>query len=184
MECMAHIFGDTLGPVDLGNPLGHLAEHAPVVDFLEGFALDHVAAHLSDEQDHGRRVLVRRVHTDAGIGSTRPARDEADTRTPSQLAIGLRHESGTTFLAADDEAHLLPRVVHGIDDGEIALARDAECHIHPVDMQCVDQDLAPGRHLRALIHPISSQRAVGPVRRLCGSDPKLYGPACANAALV
>ena len=44
MEGVADVFRHAVGVVDLRHPLRHLAEHAPVVDLLEGLALAQSAA--------------------------------------------------------------------------------------------------------------------------------------------
>ena len=54
MEGAADHFGHAGGIVDLGDPLGHFAEHAAVIDFLKRFAFRHVAGDLSDEQNQRR----------------------------------------------------------------------------------------------------------------------------------
>ena len=142
LEGARHVFGDAVGAVDLRHPFGHLAVHAPVVDFLERFAVDEVVADLADEQDHRRRILVRRVHADRGVGRAGAARDEADAGLAGQLAVGLGHEGRAAFLAADDEADA--RVVQRVEHVEVAFAGHAEGGVDAVDGERVDQDLAAG----------------------------------------
>ena len=153
LEGARQVFGDALGAVDLRHPLGHLAVHAAVVDFLERFAVDEIVAHLADEQDHRRRILIRRVHADRGVGGARSARDEADARLARQLAVGFSHEGGAAFLAVDDEADA--RIVQGIEHVEVAFARHAKSGVDTMDLQGIDQDLAAGtgllRHVRLFI---------------------------------
>ena len=71
------VFGDALGAIDLRGPLGHAAVHPPIVDLLERFAIDEVAADLADEHDHRRRILHGGVDADRGVRRARAARDEA-----------------------------------------------------------------------------------------------------------
>ncbi len=140
LEGVGDIFGNAVGAVDLRHPLAQRAEHAAIVDFLERFALDEVVADLADEKNHGRRVLLRRVHADCRIGGARAARDEADARFAGELAIGFGHEGRTAFLAVDDEADR--RIVERIEYGEIALTGNAEGEIDAVHLQGVDEDAA------------------------------------------
>ena len=67
-----------LGALELGRPFGQAAEDLAVVDLLEGAAAAVGQGDLADEQDHRRRVLMRRVHADGGVGRARSARDHAD----------------------------------------------------------------------------------------------------------
>ncbi len=83
--------------------LATLAEHPPVVDFLERLAVGEIAADLADEDDHRRRILRRRVDADGSIRCARPPRDEGDARAPGQLAVRLRHVGGAAFLPADEQ---------------------------------------------------------------------------------
>lgn len=91
-ERAVHVFGDARGAVDLRHPFAELPEHAAVIDFLEGLALDHVIADLAHQHDKRRGILKRRLHADAGIGGARPARDHADARPACQFAVRFGHE--------------------------------------------------------------------------------------------
>jgi hypothetical protein len=142
LEGAGKVFGDALGAVDLCHPLGHLAVHAAIVDFLECLAVDEVVADLADEQDHRRRILVGRVHADRGIGRARAAGDETDAGAAGELAIGFGHERGAAFLAVDDEPDR--RIVQRVEHVEVAFARHAEGDVDAVDVERIDQDLAAG----------------------------------------
>jgi len=137
-----HELGDPVGAVDLGHPLGHLAEHAAVVDLLECLALVEVITNLTDEQDHRCGVLKRRMHRDARIGRARAARDKANAGLAGQLAVGLRHVSGAAFLPADDRCDCVLMVVERVDARQIALARHQEHALRALDAQLFDQNLA------------------------------------------
>ena len=138
---VADMLGDALGVVDLGNPLRHLAEHAPVVDFLERLAFDQAAPDLADEQDHRRRILESDVHAGAGVGGAGSARDEADAGLAGHLAVGFGHDGGAAFLAADHQVDFRG-VVQRVQHGEEALARHGEGAPGAVRLQAVDQDFA------------------------------------------
>ncbi len=139
VEGVAHVLGHAVGAVDLRDPFRHLAVHAAVVDFLERLALDEIVADLADEQDQRRRILVRGVHADRGVGRAGAARDEADAGAAGQLAVGLRHVGGAAFLAADDELDFLARVVQRVEHREIALAGHAERDVHAMDLERIDE---------------------------------------------
>jgi len=138
VERVAHKFGDAVGAVDARHPFRHLAEHAAVIDFLECFALDDLAADLADEQDQRRRILERGVDADRGVGRAGAARDEADAGAAGQLAIGFGHVGGAAFLAADHELDRILRVVERVEHGEIAFTGDAERDVRAVDFERVD----------------------------------------------
>lgn len=73
VEGTADIFRNARRIVDLRHPLGHLAEHAAIVEFLERFAVEHLAADLADQQDHRGAVLHGDMHAGCWHWS-RPAR--------------------------------------------------------------------------------------------------------------
>src|SRR3546814_4559251 len=81
VEGTADHLRDAPGVIDLGHPLGELAEHAAVVDLLERLALGHVAPDLADEEDHRRRILEGDMDAGAGAGRARP--DRKSTRLNS-----------------------------------------------------------------------------------------------------
>ena len=142
VKCLADQLGDAPRILDLDHPLGHLAEHAAVVDLLEGLAVGRLARHLADQQDHGRRILEAGMQSDAGIGGTRTARDEGDAGLAGELAVGLGHVGRPAFLAADDEAHGVALGVERVERRQVAFARHAEDRIGAVNAQLVDQDLS------------------------------------------
>ena len=79
------------------------------------------------------------MDADCRVGSTRPARDEADTGAACELAIGVGHVGGAAFLAADDEFEFIFNVVHRIQHGEIRFTGHAEGGVRAVRDQCIDQ---------------------------------------------
>ena len=141
VKCLAHQFGNAAGVFDLGDPLGHLAEHAAIVDFLERLAVGGLARDLPDQQDHGRRILEAGMQTDAGIGRPRAAGDEADPGLAGELAVSFRHVGRAALLAADDVADRVALGIERVECREVALAGDAEDRVGPVNAQLIDQDL-------------------------------------------
>ena len=131
----------------LDDQLRDLAEHAPVVELLKRLATAVAARHLADEQDERGRVLVGGVDADRGMRRARCARHEADARPAGQLAVRVCHVGRARLVARDDETDR--RVVQRVEDGEVALAGDAEGGVDAVDDQLVDEDLraGPGQRL-------------------------------------
>ena len=129
--------------LDLGGPFGQAAEHLAVVDLLEGAAAAVGQGDLADEQDHRRRVLMRRMHPDRGMGRARTAGDHADARLAGQLAVGLGHVGGSGLVAAGDDLNLVAHVGEGVEHGQIAFARHAEDAIDAVHDEGFD-DAAGG----------------------------------------
>jgi hypothetical protein len=72
-----------------------------------------------------------------------------------QLAVGLRHESGATFLAAGDETNL-GRVEQRIEHFEIALAGDAEGELVAVGAKCGNDELAAAEERLVCCHRCTS----------------------------
>jgi hypothetical protein len=56
---MRQVFGNAVRAIDLRGPFSHAAVHPAIVDLLECFAIDEVAADLADEND--QRLRVRAV---------------------------------------------------------------------------------------------------------------------------
>ena len=140
--------------LDLGHPLRHAAEHAAVVDLLEGVALAAAAVDLADEQDHRHAVLLGDVHAGAGVGGAGAAGDHGDAGPAGELALGGRHHRRPALLAADDEADL-GRVVQRVQHLEIALARHAEDGVDALEAQLVDEDPARRSCVSPAMTPLS-----------------------------
>ena len=141
---MRDVFGNALGAIDLRRPLGDAAVHPPVVDLLERLAVDEIAADLSDEHDHRRRILRRGVDADRGVGGAGSAGDERDAGTSGELAVRLRHVRGAAFLPAHDERRRSRDVEQRVEHGEIALARNAEGVRRALREEIGDEDFAAG----------------------------------------
>jgi hypothetical protein len=141
-EGLPYQFGHPVRTLDLRDPLGERPEHQAVVDFLEGFAIELVARHLSDEEDDRRGVLEGSVHADGPVAGTRPPGDEGDAGPPGQLGIGLGHEGRTALVAAGDDANAILDVVECVEDRQIALTGDAEDSVDVVSQECIDDQLA------------------------------------------
>ena len=69
--------------------------------------------------------------------SRRP-RHEADARPAGQLSVSLGHVRGAGLVPRNDEAD--GSVPERIEDGDVTLARNAECGIDAVDDELVDED--------------------------------------------
>ncbi len=140
---------DALSLVDLRDPLCHRAEHASIVDLLEGFAFGEVVADLADEQDDRGRILERRVNADGRVGRTRATRDEGHTGLTGELGVGVGHERSARLMARDDQLDHLARVVECVEHADIALARHAERVIDALDQELVDEDAGAGARSHA-----------------------------------
>ena len=141
MKGLADQLGNAPRVLDLHHPLGHLAEHAAVIDLLERLAIVGLARDLPDQQDHGRRILEAGMQSDAGIGGAGTARDEGDAGLSGQFSVSLRHVGGAALLAADDVADGVALGVQRVEGGQVALAWHPEDRVGAVDAQLVDQDL-------------------------------------------
>ena len=117
---------------------------SPVVDLLERLAVGRVRPDLAHQQDHRRRVLASDVDADGGVRRPGTARDDRHAGTAGQLARGLGHVSGATFLPADNEGQAIANVDEGVEDRQVALAGDAEEVRGVLGQQARDEDLAAG----------------------------------------
>ena len=159
VERVADIFGNAFRAIDLRDPFGERAVHAPVIHFLEGLALDEVVADLADEDDHRRRILVRGVHADRSIGGARTARHEQHARLAGELGPGIRHVGRAAFLAADGELELVLQVMQSIQHRQETLAGHAERHAHPVTRERVGEDTAAVSRLEIRLHAPQALRS-------------------------
>jgi hypothetical protein len=166
--------GHALGLVDLGHPFGHLAEHAPVVDLLEGLALGHVAGDLADEQNHRRRVLEGDVHPGGRVGGAGSTGDHADPGTARQLAGRFCHHRRAALLTAGRDRDFR-RIVKRIEHREIAFTRHAEDVIGAMHPQGLDQQLSAALELLSR-HPRPSRPSGAPVFPLIASRLRLVTP--------
>ena len=98
-------FRHLVGAGRLAYPFRDAAEHAGIVNFLEGIAAQIALFHLPDQQDQRHRILFRRMHRDGGIAGARPARDEHHAGLAGHFTIGHRHEARAAFTAAGHQIH-------------------------------------------------------------------------------
>ena len=68
-------------------------------------------------------------------------------RPPGELAVGLGGIRGALLVAAGDQADR--RVVERVEDGQVALAREAEREVGAVQLELVDEDPAAGSSRRS-----------------------------------
>ena len=148
VERPADIFGDARRVVDLRDPLRHLPEHTPEVDFLERLPVHHAAPDLPDEQDHGRGILPGDMHAGAGVRRAGRARHHADAGAAGKLSVGFRHHGRAAFLAAHDERQAVAAVIERVEHGQIAFARNAEDHSGSMQAKLIGQNFSPGSQSR------------------------------------
>ena len=153
MEGLADQFGYPVGVIDLDDLLTDRAIEFVIIHFLEGFAIFLITRDLTDENDHRRRILHRRMNTDRAIACAGAPRHHRDARLSGELAVGFRHIGGTAFLAASDCLNLVLCVVQCIDNRKITLSRNAENRVDTVDAKLVDQ------YLPAAPEPIAPSHA-------------------------
>ena len=179
------IFGDAIGGIDPRGPLGNRAEEGSEIDFLEAFAVAHLAVHIADEQDHRLRILLRDMDADARIGGARSAGDEGHSRTPRHRAIGAGHEADPAFLTARHHVDgVLP--TKAVEDLEKAFAGNGEDAVAPLLGQAIDEEFGGGGRIgrlhAAAVSPagrgVQSRRARAPrnagdgMRRTSGGQPR------------
>src|SRR5262249_6709561 len=111
---------------------------------LERLPIGEASRHLADQEDDRRRVLRGGVDADRSVGRARAAGDQRDAGAAGELAVGVGHVRGATLVPADDEPDPVARVVEPVQDGQVALARDAEDVVDALGQKALDQDLAAG----------------------------------------
>jgi hypothetical protein len=135
-------FGNAGGVGDLDRPFGDGAEELFEVDFLKRLAAAEFARDLADEQQHGRRVLLRHMHARARVRRAGAAGDKTNAGHARELAHGFGHHRRPALLTADDE--FVRALVDRIENGEEAFARHAEGTGQSVRDQRIDEDLRAG----------------------------------------
>ena len=113
-----------------------------VIHFLEGLAVTGVAGHIADKQNHGRGVLECGVHPNRGVGSPRAARDKADARAASQLALSLGHEGRPTLLAAGHKSELIAVQVKAIEHRQVTLTGHPESMGNALGQEAFNKQVA------------------------------------------
>ena len=136
-----HQLRDPLGLVDLRDPLRHRAEH------LRGSRAPGTPPGPTSPRAIWPTSSINGVESWEAVWTphrrlrrARPARDHADARPAGELAVRLRHVRGAHLVAAGDEADR--GVVERVEHGEVALARNAEGEVDPVQRELVDEDPA------------------------------------------
>ena len=113
-----------------------------VVDFLKSFTVTRVTGHIAHEQDHGGRILERRVHTNGRVGRAWPTGDKTHAWAPGQFAVGLGHEGRPALLAAGDEAQTVLVLVQAVEHSQITLARHAKRMGNALGQEAFDKEVA------------------------------------------
>ena len=168
------IFRNPAGVLNPCRPFADRAEEGGKVDFLEALAVAVAAGDIADEEDHRSRVLEGDVHAGAGVGRSRPARDEGDSGTTGHLPVRVGHIGDAALLPADGKVDL-GCIVQRVEDGEEAFARDREDAIASLDPKLIDEDAAtsalghgaPVSRLVAHRQRVVRVRAVARLTRQC-----------------
>ena len=130
-ERLRRLLGEPFGVRHLDHMLGHAAEEALVVDFLERHAAEVRAGHLPDEQNQGDRILLRDVNADGCIGRAGPPADHGDPGPSGHLGVRDAHQGCARLMAGGHDVDM-GGVVQGVDNREIALAGNAKDPVDPV----------------------------------------------------
>src|SRR5207245_9101189 len=85
-----------------------------------------------------------RVDARRRMRRSRSTRDEADSRTPGELCVRFGHVRGAGLVPCDDQPDR--SIAQRVENGDVALARDAERRVDAVDAPLVDEDPGAGTH--------------------------------------
>src|SRR3954468_5148225 len=155
MKSMTDVLRDSVGSVDLRDPLCHLAKHPAVIHLLEGFPFNHVASNLPYEQNHGARILIRRMHADTCIGRTGSSWDEAQTRMAGKFSICFAHERSAALLPAYDQANAIADFVKRVQHVQKAFSWYTKGCVGAMNAELIDQNLSAAPQWRVLVHACS-----------------------------
>jgi len=124
--------------IQLNRPFRERTEERGVIDFLKRVTPLVARRHLTNEQEHWRRVLTRRVHADACVRGARSTRHHADPGPPGQLAMRFGHVRRARFHAARNDLNFVADVVQRVEDRKITLAWHAEHAINTMRHERID----------------------------------------------
>ena len=103
LERLAQDFGDVAGVVDRLRPFGDRLIHGDGVHVLVTFLVKPPGRGLADDRNEGRAVHVGVGHAGDQVRRAGTERAETDARFAGEPAIGVGHEGGGLFVAAQDE---------------------------------------------------------------------------------
>jgi hypothetical protein len=96
---LRHQAGYVLGALGRDGPLGDRAVERGEVDLLEGLSTAQLRVDLPEQHDHGRRVLVGRVHPDREVRRARPAARHGHRGNAGEPGVRIGHEGRTRFVS-------------------------------------------------------------------------------------
>ena len=141
---------------DLARHLGERLHRGDHVDDLEaGLAGGHDRL-LAGDHDHRHGAEMGVGGAGREVERAGAERRDAHARPAGEPAVGGGHEGGGLLVAGEDE--LDRGGAQRLDDVEVLLARHAEDAVHPLVLQCRDQQIRTLGHLPSL--PPCRQRAV------------------------
>src|SRR5439155_25493648 len=130
-------------------------EHLAEIDLLKGLAVDLMARDLADQHDHRRRILERGMDADRSVAGPGAAGHQQHPRLARELAVSFGHKGCAALLAAGHETDLW-RIEQRIEHFEIALAGDAEGHVHAVGTKGRNDELAAAEERLVRCHRCTS----------------------------
>ena len=138
------VFGNAVGAIDLRDPFGDAAVHAPVVDFLERLAIAKSLPTWPTNTIIGDESCCAVWMPTAALDAPGPRVTNAMPGPAGQLAVRFGHVRRAAFLAADDKPQLFAHIVQASSTGEIAFAGNAKSQIGALSKKVRDQNLAAG----------------------------------------
>ena len=92
------------------------------------------------------------MNSTGGVGGTRRSRDQANAGTTGQLGIGISHVRRGAFMARGYHPDGISVLIEPVEQRDVALSRDTENGINPLDPKLIGKDMATDSAFEILFH--------------------------------
>ena len=92
------------------------------------------------------------MNSTGGVGGPRRPCDQANTGTTGQLGKGIGHVRRGAFVARGYNPDAVSVLIEPVEQRDVALTRDAENGINPLDPKLVGKDMATDSAFDILFH--------------------------------
>ncbi len=117
------------------------------VELLEGAAVELAGRNVAGHRQEWNRIEERVGERDRQVGRTRAARGERGGRLAGNPVVAVGHEPSHGLVVDRDRLDVVPPLVKGIDELDVAMPAQAERIGHLLANEVVDDDLCTVEHV-------------------------------------